>query len=112
MLSVLSNADAVFLAALVAAAASITTAGISAGIVGRRVRRVEAEVTPNGGSSLKDQVGRLEQRSAALEQAFTGHDARLCRVESSANRTESGVRMLLDAAGIHPHPKNDEIDLR
>ena len=43
---------------------------------------------------------RLEGRAASLEEAFTGHDARLQSVERMQRSTESGVRLLLEAAGI------------
>jgi hypothetical protein len=101
--ALLTAADATFLAAMVGLLAAILTALISAGMLGRKVHRierttasVEAEVTPNGGRSLKDQVTKLDERSAALETAFTGHDARLARVEA-------GIAALLHAAGIPPH---------
>jgi hypothetical protein len=45
-------------------------------------RRVEAEVTPNGGSSLRDAIGRIETEVIRIRDGQTRHGERLAAVEA------------------------------
>ena len=107
VLALLSHPDAVVVAAAIGAVSTVLTAAIGAGLIVRRVRRVEhaqdavlAEVSPNGGRSMKDQLTRLEARVRDVEQILVSRDARLSQLEESSAVTRAGVAALLDAAGI------------
>jgi hypothetical protein len=69
----------VILAALIAAIVELRKTRASAG-------RVEHEVTPNGGASLRDAVNRIASRVDSLHTKLDDHSQRLVRVET---RTES-----------------------
>lgn len=97
MYGLLTAADAAVAAAFITMAGGVIVALISQ-------QRVERQLKPNGGSSLRDAVDRLERRAenvdrraANLEQSSVDRDVRITKIES-------GVELLLDHAGI-PKPK-------
>lgn len=111
ILAVFSDADATVLAALVGGAATIITAAIGSGFLGRRMKRVEQQVTPNGGASIKDQVTRIEGTVAGMGDRLDVGARRMDDLDARTARMEAGLRALLDAAGIRP-PHHTDTDPR
>ena len=96
----LSAPDASVVVAAITATASIVTASITVGVIGRRVRKINRELEPNGGQSIKDVVDRLDKRTSALESAVVGHNSELAVVNETVTRTEAGIDLLLQRAGL------------
>jgi hypothetical protein len=106
---VLSPADASVVVAIITLIGTLGAAGaIEFRKLSRGQKRITAELSSNGGASMKDQVCRLDQVTADLSQSFVTHEARLARVEDVARRTEAGVELLLRAAGIEQPRSTDE----
>lgn len=114
MTGYLTTADASVIVGMLALIGGVGVAWIQYSKVGRTVDEVQEQMKPNGGSTLRDAIDRLEYRShqidmraeeidrrtSQLEQASVDRDVRLTDTLDEVATIKAGVSMLLDAAGI------------